>query len=103
MAKTSNRQLMIRGLLATGWTKTWAKTAKYEIYSMDGTDQLMLVGKSGALRTVKRGDPIARSISLTSSRVQRAFYWVGMKADSCSSVDQARVVFAHYVATGETK
>jgi hypothetical protein len=100
--KLNPRQLTIRGLEACGWKlDSTAKTNKYRVYTRDGDDQLYLVGKAGGFRTMRRGEPLTESISLTGGRAHRAYQAVGDPAYRFESVKQAQATFTT-IAKGTT-
>lgn len=63
----------IFGLLSCGWVEVDG-SSKYQAFIRG--DRKMLVGKSGAMRSLAVGKPIASSLSCTDSLNQRAYVFV---------------------------
>lgn len=101
MAKLSKRRLLIEAFTACGCHPAKLRTTKYVGFVRDG--RTYLIGKSGALRTMKNGEAVADSRSLTGNRWYRALLVVGKRGvDDCySSSEQARADL-EYEYRGET-
>lgn len=98
MTKLTNRKLTIRGLHATRWKLVPAKTTKFVVYEQASNPRQMLVGRSGALRSLGKGRPVADSTSLTGTRWHRVWAYVGADNWNWESVDQACEVWARFMA-----
>ena len=84
----TNRDKTIAGLRACGWVESARKhSAKYAVF--ENGAEMMLVGRSGALRKA-RGGRISSSFSMTGSRWHKALQTVGERAGQYSSVEQAQ-------------
>ena len=101
MATLSKRRLLIEAFTAMNYSPVPLRTTKYVGFAND--ERTYLIGKSGALRVVASGGPVANSVSLTGSRWYRALLVVGKRAaDGCySSSEQARADL-DYEYRGET-
>lgn len=76
MSKLCARDATIRGLQRIGWKQT-RETGGYRIFSRDGQDYLLLVGKSGALRKTYNATVVSKSLSITGSRLHNAIKTIG--------------------------
>lgn len=101
MAKLPKRELLVRGLLACGWTKTdKIRTTKFSAYLSPHGGQVALVGPAGALRMLKaETDPVSQSVSLTGGTDYRAYVAVGDPNVTYLSDEEARAAFVLAVDT----
>jgi hypothetical protein len=70
----SNKQDMIDGLLAFGYEEQ-KPLSKYRVFLKPGSDQKLLIGKSGALRMTR--STVANSRSWTGGKYAKAYAYVG--------------------------
>lgn len=75
MAKKSATELMIEGILATGYAEAKSPSGKYRMFQKEG-GSFLFVGKSGALRK-SNTDKIGDAMSITHMRVKQAYVYVG--------------------------
>lgn len=90
--KLSDRDLLIRGLAACGWTRdASARTKKFQVYKSEISELRAYVGRSGAFRLAKDGtEPLARTTSHTGGVLHRAYIAVGDPALTFTDTKEAR-------------
>lgn len=86
----------IAGLLTLGWTEGDG-TSKYQSFTHSKNNRRWLVGKSGALRSLEVGEPIAKSLSCTDSRSQKGFVFVGEHTDLCPDEATAEKLYRAFL------
>ena len=75
MAKKSQTELMIEGIVAMGYAEAKSPSGKYRMFRKDSQNHLF-VGKSGALRKSSTGK-IGDAISITHMLAKQAYIYVG--------------------------